>query len=183
MRQAAIAFVALLYAAPAYVVAAPPQPPIEQRLQRAEDDLAIRRVLLDYAWALDHRDIDGYIALFAKNGEWVNGSMVRKAPNEIRSLLVGMFGVPQPGWVNTQSVEITTNPDIQLEGDHATAHCWHLLMRRGADGRPVAALAGRYDDELIREDGKWKFLRRVDNPIMPTPEEWAKVMAAQRRGQ
>jgi hypothetical protein len=38
-------------------------------------------------------------------------------------------------------------------------------------------LTGLYEDELIRVDGEWKILRRVDNPIMPTPEEWRKVMA------
>ena len=38
-------------------------------------------------------------------------------------------------------------------------------------------LAGLYEDELVRVNGEWKIARRVDNPIMPTPDEWRKVMA------
>ena len=52
---------------------------------------------------------------------------------------------------------------------------------RGADGSPVPELAGVYEDEFIREDGQWKILHRVDNPIMPTAEEWRKEMA-ERQG-
>ena len=53
-------------------------------------------------------------------------------------------------------------------------------MKRGPDGSPTPTLAGRYEDELIREDGQWKILRRVDFPVMPTAEEWGKIMQARR---
>jgi hypothetical protein len=38
------------------------------------------------------------------------------------------------------------------------------------------ALAGRYEAELIREDGQWKILPRVDYSIMPPAEEWMKFI-------
>ena len=31
----------------------------------------------------------------------------------------------------------------------------------GPDGRPQPLFAGRYEDELVREDGRWRFRRRV----------------------
>ena len=40
-----------------------------------------------------------------------------------------------------------------MNGDRATARSRHLLILRGPDGHPQPALAGRYEDELIREDG------------------------------
>jgi hypothetical protein len=52
---------------------------------------------------------------------------------------------------------------------------------RGPKGEPTPALAGRYEDELIREDGQWKILRRVDHPVMPTAAEWNKVIEERRR--
>ena len=150
----------------------------EQRLQRAEDELAIRRLLVDYAWTQDARDFPAYTALFARNGEWVNGATVHKGPDDILKMLVGIYGQPQPGFVNRDSFHLTTNIQIDIDGDRATAHSRHLLFTRGADGRPRATLAGRYEDQLIREDGKWKILRRVDTPVMPTAEEWGKMMRA-----
>ncbi|HWW64851.1 MAG TPA: nuclear transport factor 2 family protein [Sphingomonadaceae bacterium] len=175
---------ALLLAAalPAHATAQPTRPGLsaEQRLQRVEDELAIRRLLIDYAWTQDARDYPAYAALFAKNGEWINGSIVRKGPEEIEKMLVGIYGPPPPGFVNRESFHISTNIEIHVDGDRATATSRHLLFMRGPDGRPQPALAGRYEDELIREDGKWKFLRRVDHPIMPTAEEWGKMMQARK---
>ena len=149
---------------------------ITQRLRRAEDMLAIRRLLIDYAWTQDARDFAAYAALFAREGEWINGGVVHRGPEDIRKMLDGIYGTPAPGYVNRESFHITTNIEIGLNGDHATARSRHLLFTRGPDGRPKPTLAGEYRDELIREDGAWKFLRRVDTPVMPTGEEWSQIM-------
>ncbi len=161
--------------------AAAPAPSVEQRLRRAEDTLAIQRVIVEYAARLDAQDFDGYADLFAREGEWRNGDTVRRGREEIKALLVGLFGNPPEGFVNRESYHLVSNPQVDVEGDHATARSRHLLLMRGEDGAPVPELAGLYEDEFIREDGQWKILRRVDNPIMPTPDEWRKEMA-QRQG-
>jgi uncharacterized protein (TIGR02246 family) len=153
----------------------------EQRVERAEADLAIRRILVEYAWRLDHRDIEGYANLFAKDGQWVNGNIVRKGHEEIRQLLLGLYGPTPADYVNRDSFHITTNIEVNVTGDRATARSRHLLFRRGPDGRPTPALAGRYEDDLIRENGEWKILKRVDFPVMPTPEEWGKIIAERRK--
>jgi uncharacterized protein (TIGR02246 family) len=158
-------------------------PTIEQRLQRVEDELAIRRVLIDYAVTQDARDYDGYAALFAKDGEWVNGKSVHKGRQAIHKMLVDLYGAPPPGYVNADSYHISSNPEIEVNGDRATVRSRHLLILRGPNGEPTPALAGRYEDEMIREDGKWKILRRVDNPVMPTREEWMKFIQQRRPAQ
>jgi uncharacterized protein (TIGR02246 family) len=149
---------------------------IEQRLQRVEDELAIRRVLVDYSATQDAHDYAGYAALFAREGEWVNGKNVHKGREAILKMLVDLYGAPPPGYVNSESYHISSNAQIDLHGDRATVRSRHLLVMRGPGGAPVPALAGRYEDEFIREDGKWKILRRVDYPIMPTSEEWMKYI-------
>lgn len=166
--------------AAAVVPQAPARPTVETRVQRAEDEVAIRRLLIDYHWTLDAHDFAGYAALFAKEGEWVNGSTVRKGPEAILAMLAGLYGPPKADYVNRESFHLTTNIEVDVNGDRATARSRHLLITRGPDGRPLPTLAGQYDDQLVREDGKWKFLRRVDTPIMPTAEEWSKIMRERR---
>jgi ketosteroid isomerase-like protein len=149
----------------------------EERLRKVEDQLAIQRVLVEYSARIDARDYAGYAALFAREGTWQNGSTVRKGRAEIEGLLVGLFGTPAPGYVNRSDYHLVSNPQVDVEGDRAHVRSRHLLIMRGADGSPIPELAGLYEDDFIRQDGQWKILRRVDNPIMPTPDEWRKEMA------
>lgn len=163
-------------AAPVAGMAQAPAATLEQRLRRVEDELAIRRVLVEYSATQDARDYAGYAALFAREGEWVNGRTVHKGRTAIHRMLVDLYGEPPPGFSNNESFHISSNAQIDVQGDRATARSRHLLVMRGAAGAPVPALAGRYEDEFIREDGEWKILRRVDYPVMPTPEEWMKFI-------
>jgi ketosteroid isomerase-like protein len=160
--------------------AAAAAPSLEQRLRRAEDQLAIQRVITDYAARLDAQDFDGYAALFAKEGVWQTGTTARRGPAEIKAMLVDLFGTPAPGFVNAESYHLVSNMQVNVDGDRATARSRHLLVMRGENGSPRPALAGYYDDEFVRENGQWKIARRVDNPVMPTSEEWRREMAMRR---
>jgi uncharacterized protein (TIGR02246 family) len=146
------------------------------RLQHVEDELAIQRVIIAYSATQDARDYAGYAGLFAREGEWVNGKNVHKGREAIHKMLVDLYGEPPAGYVNADSYHISSNAQIEVSGDRATARSRHLLVLRGPGGSPQPALAGRYEDEFIREDGEWKILRRVDYPVMPTSEEWGKFI-------
>lgn len=179
MRRLLTALLALL---PALAAAQGSAPTLEQRLQHVEDVLAIQRILVDYAATQDAHDYDGYAALFARDGEWVNGKNVYKGRDAIHKMLVDLYGTPPPGYVNNESFHISYDAQIDVRGDHATAHSRHLLIMRGPGGEPTPMLAGRYEDELIREDGQWKILKRIDTPVMPTAEEWMKFIRQRRPG-
>jgi ketosteroid isomerase-like protein len=181
LRSLAVAV--LLVSAPVSAQGQAQGTPLEERLQRVEDQLAIQRVLIEYSARLDAHDIDGYVDLFARDGVWQNGELVFTGHDEIRGLLEGMYGETPPDFVNTESYHITTNPQVDVDGDRATARSRHLLMRRDENGTPTPTLAGLYEDQFIREDGEWKILHRVDNPVMPTREEWSEQMRRRRAGQ
>ena len=154
---------------------------VEQRLRRVEDELAIQRVLVEYAARQDARDYPGYASLFAKNGEWVNGKNAYKGREAILKMLTDLYGTPPAGYVNSESYHISTNFQIDVNGDRATVRSRHLLVMRGPKGEPTPSLAGRYEDEFIREEGQWKILRRVDTPVMPTAEEWMKFIRERQK--
>ena len=66
-----------------------------------------------------------------------------------------------------------TNEIIEVNGDRATVWSKWTYMTRSVDNKPVPALAGHYDDIVVRENGEWKFLKRVasgDIPYSETPK-------------
>ncbi len=151
---------------------------MEMRLQRVEDELAIRRVLVDYASTLDSRDYVAYANLFTADGEWTNSGGSHKGQAAIRAMLEGMFG--PAGTPNAANYHIMSNPRVDLDGDHATATSRYLFMVRGAQGSPTPSSAGIYHDDLVRQDGVWKIKRRQVEDIMPTPEDWKTSRAARQ---
>ncbi len=93
-------------------------------------------------------------------------------------MLARMLG--PAGAANLHDYHIIGNPRIDLNGDRATATSRYVMVMRGADGSPVPALAGVYHDDLVRLHGKWLIKRRVAEDIMPSPEEWHRIMEARR---
>ena len=170
--------IALAILHPAIALAAP-SPSIEQRVQRLEDESAIRRILIEYGAYLDAKDYVHYAALFARDGEWIGGFGRFKGPAAIQAMLEDKLGKPEPGYINKTSYHLMSNPIITIAGDTAHATSKYLFMTKSADDKPVPTLAGRYVDDFVREDGVWKVKRRVthgaipyrngDDPALPPP--------------
>jgi ketosteroid isomerase-like protein len=162
--------------APVAAFAQPAPSSLEQRIQKLEDEAAVSRIINQYAELLTKRDFDGYAGLFAKEGVWENRGTVKKGAEEIKGLLVGMFGQPAPGYVNMSNYMLVSNILVNVDGDHATANSRQTSISRSQDGTPVVVLGGRYEDEFIRENGEWKILHRIDYSVIPNGDEWSKRM-------
>jgi hypothetical protein len=51
---------------------------------------------------------------------------------------------------------------MRVEGDRAwTTGFWWEMTNGGADGGVATPSFGTFQDELVREDGRWKFMRRT----------------------
>ena len=88
---------ALLLAAPNLAVAKDARPSLEQRVQRMEDESAIRRILIEYGADLDAKDYHAYAGLFAHDGVWQGGFGTFTGPAAIEKMLVDNLGAPEPG--------------------------------------------------------------------------------------
>jgi len=146
-----------------------------RRIQRLEDEIAIRELLLDYGRTLDTRDYAGYAALFARDGVWIGSSGPWKGPAAIRAMLERSLKVAA-GTPNTSNFHLLTNAQVKVDGDRATALSKLVFVTRSAENRPAMTLSGHYVDTLTREDGRWKFLRRevhgdipFMDPLAPKP--------------
>lgn len=144
---------------------ADPVPPLnEYRVKQQEDIKAIERVLLDYGRSLDQRDFATYSALFAREGEWKGGMGTFKGPAKIKSEMERIFGAATGDIPKGSNYHIMSNFIIDVRGDHATADSMFTFYRLNGN-KPEPAIAGRYEDVLVREDGEWKFLtRNARNP-------------------
>jgi hypothetical protein len=130
------------------------------RIQRLEDTQEIRDLLTNYGRLLDAHDLAGYSHLFAKNGDWMGGFGSAKGPEAIQALMEKNLGVSPKGKPGS-TYHLLTNFIISVTGDTATAWSRWSFTVTGTDKRPSILYGGHYDDQLIREDGRWKFLRRV----------------------
>ncbi len=130
------------------------------RIQRLEDIEEIRVLLTNYGRFLDAHDLVSYSHLFAQDGEWVGGFGSAKGPAGIQAFMEKNLG-PGPSRKPGSTFHILTNFIIDVHGDTATAWSRWLFVTTGPDNRPTPAMGGHYDDTLVREDGHWKFKRRV----------------------
>jgi uncharacterized protein (TIGR02246 family) len=138
---------------------------------RGEDRAAIHGLLVDYGRTLDARDFDGFAALFAREGVYVAGGGSGKALSGPeagaamrRTFADNALGFAEPNY------HLFFNETVVFSGpDRATASSQSLYMVPGEGGAPRAAMMARYDDQLVREGGRWKFARRVVHGQMPAP--------------
>jgi uncharacterized protein (TIGR02246 family) len=150
--------------------AAQSKEPVESRLQRFEDKEEIQSLLLDYGRFLDSRDFKSYASLFAKDGEWVGGFGSVSGPANIQAFMEKNMGTgPNRG----NNYHLLSNFVISVQGDTATAWSRWAFVVPGQSGATISQ-AGRYDDTLVRENGKWRFKRRVASNDTGAPAATAK---------
>jgi uncharacterized protein (TIGR02246 family) len=138
---------------------------IEARLQRLEDVEAIWRLFQEYRRELDQRDFAAYARLFVEDGEWLGDLGHAKGRAEIEALLVRTLEVYPDD--TTRTYHLVANPVIDVDGDRAAAQSTWCFVTRAADDQPVLSMLGHYDDVLVRDAGRWRFLRRIAYRDMP----------------
>jgi len=134
------------------------------------DRAAIHALLVAYGTTLDSRDFDGFGKLFGTDGIYVafGGKTAKGGPaaaGMMRQLFASMANPERE-----PNFHLFFNEVVTFEGpDRAHATSMSLWMINGPDKRPIPALAGRYDDELVRKDGHWLFARRTLVPVTNGP--------------
>ena len=162
---AAFASVAMLVAASGPAMAVEPTQAdfeaLKARVQEVQDRQEIAQLIVEYGHLLDTHDLVGYSNLFAKEGEWIGGFGRAKGPKAILAMMNKYIGTAPFDARNVQGFHLLSNIVIHVHGDHATGWSRIIYMVRNKDDKPAPAMGGHYDDEFIRENGHWKFLRRV----------------------
>jgi 3-phenylpropionate/cinnamic acid dioxygenase small subunit len=140
---------------------------VENRLKQLEDREEIRQLLVDYGRFLDQRDFESFSELFAeKDGEWVGGMGSARGRRGILKLMEEKIG-RNAGEPNTSNFHLFTNQSIQLKGERAEAKTKWVFVIKNESNQPQPFYLGHYEDQLIRENGHWKFLKRAAYTDIP----------------
>lgn len=128
------------------------------RLDRLESKDAIRELATAYAIACDEHDMPRLTALFTEDAcfDAPNGAMVADGKAAIVTMFEETFKIRGPAYHWTHDITIEMNPS---DPDKATG-----LVLSHAETTPngvVSIAAMRYVDDYRREQGVWRFAKRV----------------------
>jgi len=130
-----------------------------------EDWIEINTLFTQYAWALDHGDVDAIVACFTEDGvvdSPVMGSFSGHAA--IRDFAERNAKLVRAG---VQMRHVISNVRAEVEGDRARAWCY-LVNYLTKDGTSELLSPGEYDCRLIKAGSKWRFAYRrviLDRPV------------------
>ncbi|WP_144111704.1 nuclear transport factor 2 family protein [Paraburkholderia sp. BCC1886] len=125
-------------------------------MSAADDRDQIRDLLAEYCFLLDGYQLRDFAALFSAQGEWLSRNGNAKGPAAIERLLGEIVPVPADG---TRRKHFTANIRIRLAGDTAEVMSNFMVVRESPQG-PVIAVAGRYEDSVLRAGERWLFQSR-----------------------
>jgi hypothetical protein len=147
---------------------------IERRLQTLQDHLDIEQLLMRYAAAFNTQDAEAYVGTFTPDGSLELRRDVDQAPflgpfkgrEALRKQWFPKGGV-SGGRKFGPMRHVTTNHEINVQGDFATVRAFFMeVVSNGSNippgsKPPTIHAMGRYEDELVRLEGRWLFKRRV----------------------
>jgi hypothetical protein len=165
------AFAALVIAAALfggrYVSAQRPQASdaLADRVAALEAREAIRTLYAEYGRTLDARDFHAFSLLWAKDAQY--GSA--KGPEAIGAFLEKAIGTNYPD-SKGKNYHLYFNESIDIQGDRGTGISkGGYVMATTDNSKADFLLLAEYRDQYIKEDGKWKFLRRQTVGEIPVP--------------
>ena len=138
------------------------------RLQRVEDELAIRRVILSYGPAADAGLAARAGALWAGDGEydWDTDQPPLVGPDSVEAMLLGRG---HQALIREGVAHFAGPPLIEVDGDRATALSYSFVLRRDADEQRIYVWrlgAARW--EFTRVDDGWRIRRRTHRQLDET---------------
>jgi uncharacterized protein (TIGR02246 family) len=123
-----------------------------------EDRFGINDLFVRYTCALDAGDAATVIDCFTEDGTLVSPAVGEHTGRAAITAFAHRFARFQAG--GSQLRHVVSNLIMSVDGDRAQATCYlTVFLTKNGTSRLLAP--GRYDCELRRTDGQWRFQRRV----------------------
>ena len=125
----------------------------------SEEKDAIRDVLSEYCFCLDGGRFAEMAALFTPDGVWATAFGTGTGRDGIAAL-AGKLRAASPAGEAHRGVHLVTNILIRLDGEQAQVRSNWIVAQNSPAG-PIVSAAGGYDDDMVKQDGAWRFRRRT----------------------
>jgi hypothetical protein len=140
-------------------------------VDRADSVRAVKRLQETYAQYSQFGLWDEMAALFASNGQVSRGKDEAQGPAAIRKYFLDTFGEGvnglKPGGLHTQ-MALRPLINVSADGQSAKGRWWEFSMT-GQFGVKAEWAGGIYENDYVREGGKWKIARARYHPIFAGP--------------
>jgi 3-phenylpropionate/cinnamic acid dioxygenase small subunit len=171
---------ALVAATAAALPAAAAEPDAIQKLiDRAEIESLVAR----YVTALDTLDADAYAGVFTEDAEFNVSGTLHKGRADIRKIVTDLqasrarndaAGKPSP-----RLYHVMSNTSIEvLDATNARHQSYAQTVRAGDGSRFIVGFMGRYEDVLVKRDGRWQIKSRNLVSFVPSTATPAPAPAA-----
>ncbi len=122
-----------------------------------EEKDAIHEAIAEYCFHFDGGEFDKWVDLFTDDGVFDAGQAgVQKGKHALRAFLKNIRLTNGSPMVK----HCVMNEVIKVNGNEATAKSYIVLVRSKGEGALVNGLAGRYEDQLVKQEGRWLFKNR-----------------------
>lgn len=135
-------------------------------LERLIDRAEIEELVTRYVTALDTLDADAYEGVFTEDGVYeLPGGVVHTGRAAIRKIVTDLqaardrneaAGTPSP-----RLYHVMSNSTIEiLDATHARHQSYAQTVRAADNGQFIVGFMGRYEDVLVKVDGRWLIRSR-----------------------
>ena len=126
-----------------------------------EDKDAIHETIANYCFHFDGGEFDEWVDLFTEDGTFDAGAVgVQKGKDALRAFVGALPGRMPMKDGAPMLKHCVMNEIIKVNGDEATAKSYIIVVRSKGESALVNGLAGRYEDQLVRQGDRWLFKTR-----------------------
>ena len=121
------------------------------------DEQALLQLAYRYAQAVDRRDADALVSVFAEDGIIARPGSVWQGHEKLRGIIARL------NTLYGATFHTVRNQTAVIDGDTAQGetYCVAMHILNSADDRQTRMDMGiRYQDSFVRQDGLWRFARR-----------------------